>query len=183
MKKQYRRVIHNYFSDYITWLLIVSFLFIISFVAAIAFNGVNGFVWLIPILFLIIYSLSMPLLILYCKALQDIKKENIEKVSLEVFKIQYDDRFSFKNSGGASVGKTKYRIIDENHNIYLLSATTNKEGYMIFQSDPNFYLRIEFLEKSRLVLSMKIVEPSKTIKDASKQHNIKHLKKVFNCYF
>ena len=34
MKTRYKKVIRTYFSDYVNWLIVVSFLFIISFVAA-----------------------------------------------------------------------------------------------------------------------------------------------------
>jgi len=184
MKKQYNKVIRTYFSDYITWLLVVSFLFVASFGAAVALNGANKFTYLIPLLFLVIYLLSIPLLILYYKANRDVNAGNIEKHTIEISEIRYDDRFTFKNRGGAMVGKTKYRIVDSNNNVYLLSTSSSNDMFIAFHPQPTFRIEIEFLSNSRLVLGMKIVENSKTIKDARKQqHNFTHFKKVFNHYF
>lgn len=183
MKKRYNRVIRTYFSDYTSFLLVVSCLFIVSFVATAALNGANKFIWLIPILFLVIYLQSTPLLILYCKANRDLKADNIEKHTIKIGEVRYDDRFTFKNRGGAIVGRTKYRIVDDSNNIYLLSTSNNNDMFMMFHPQPTFHLEIEVLANSRLVLSMKIIEDSKTIKETREQHIIKHFKKVFNHYF
>ena len=184
MKNRYKKVIRTYFSDYVNWLLAVSFLLIVSFVATVALNGVNKFLWLIPVSFLIIYLLSAPLLKLYIKANKDIKSGNIEKHTIQISEIRYDDRFTFKNRGGARVGKTKYRIMDSSNNAYLLSTSNNNDIFITFHPQPTFQLEIEFLSNSRLVLSIRIVENSKTIKEVrEQQHNIKHFKKVFNQYF
>jgi hypothetical protein len=183
MKNRYSKVIRTYFADYVSWLLAVFFLFIVSFAASVALNGVNKWIWVIPGLFVIIFLLSSPLLILYCKVNQDIKAGNIEKITVKTWEIQHDDRFTFKNRGGASVGRQKYRIVDENHNVYLLSTSCEKDIFMIFHPHPVFYIEIEVLKKSGLVLSMKIIENDKTTKDASKQQSIKHFKKIFSHYF
>ena len=72
MSKQHKSVIRTFFSDYLSWLLIVSVIFVISLVATIAFGNANDFIWIIPVLFLLIYCFSLPLLILNCKAKKDI---------------------------------------------------------------------------------------------------------------
>ena len=36
MKNNYRNIFRTYFSDYVTWLLVVSFLFVVSVVTTIA---------------------------------------------------------------------------------------------------------------------------------------------------
>lgn len=184
MKKQYRDIILIYFSEYVAWLLTVSFLLIVSFVAAVIFSGANEFVWLIPVLFLVIYLLTVPLLILYYKVSKDIKAGDIEKLTIKILEIQYDDRFTFKNRGGATAGRIKYKIIDENHNEYLLSTSNNKDMFIMFYPHPAFDIEIEVLKKSRLVLSMKIIENFKTTKEArEQQRNIKGFQKVFSHYF
>lgn len=183
MKNRYSRIIHTYFSDYVNWLIVVSFLFIVSFIAAVAFNGANKFIWLIPVLFLVIYLLATPLLILFCKAIKDLRADNIEKLTIKTFAIRHDDSFTFKNRGGATVGMQKYRIIDDNNNIYLLSTSNDKDNFMVLHTQPTFYLEIEVLKKSRLVLRMKIIENTKTIKETRKQDNIKQFKKAFSHYF
>lgn len=184
MKNRYSRIIRTYFSDYVNWLIVVSFLFIVSFIAAVAFNGANKFIWLIPVLFLVIYLLATPLLILFCKAIKDLRADNIEKITIKTFAIRHDDSFTFKNRGGATVGMQKYRIIDENNNIYLLSTSNDKDNFMVLHTQPTFYLEIEVLKKSRLVLSMKIIENTKTIQETRKQQdNIKQFKKAFSHYF
>ena len=184
MKNRDSRIIRTYFSDYVNWLIVVSVLFIVSFVAAVAFNGVNRFIWLIPVLFLIIYFLSTPLLILFCKASKDLRADNIKKLTIKISAIRHDDSLTFKNRGGATVGMQKYRIVDENNNIYLLSTSNDKDNFMILHPHPTFCLEIEVLKKSRLVLSMKIIENPKTIKESHKQQdNIKHFKKAFSHYF
>ena len=184
MKNRYSRIIRTYFSDYVNWLIVVSFLFVVSFAAAVVFNGTNKFIWLIPVLFLTIYLLATPLLILFCKAINDLRADDIEKITIKAFAIRHDDSFTFKNRGGATVGMQKYRIVDENNNIYLLSTSNDKDNFMVLYTQPTFYLEIEVLKKSRLVLSMKIIENSKTIKETRKQQdNIKQFKKAFSRYF
>ena len=184
MKNQYSKVIQNYFSDYVNWLLAVSFLFIVSFVATVAYDGGYKFIWLIPLLFLVIYLLSIPQLILYLKANRDAKAGNIKKHTIEILEIRYDDRFVFKNRGGARVGKAKYRIVDSNNDVYLLSTSNKNDMFITSHPQPAFHIEIEFLSNSRLVLSMRIIECSKTIKEVCvQQHNITHFKKVFRHYF
>lgn len=132
MSKQCKSVIRTFFSDYLSWLLIVSALFVISLVATIAFGNANGFIWIIPVLFLVIYCFSLPLFILYSRAKKDIKNRNIEQITIKTFKIEQDDKFGLKNRGGATVGKRKYRIIDEKGNYYLLSTSNEKDMFLCF---------------------------------------------------
>ena len=74
---------------------------------------------------------------------------NIEQITIKTFKIEQDDTFGFKNRGGAAVGKRKYKIIDENHNVYLLSTANDKDLFFMFAPQPTFHVEIEFLKKSR----------------------------------
>ncbi len=181
MKKRYSKVIRTYFSDYVIWLIGVSFLFISTLIV---FNRTNKFIWLIPVLFLVIYLLSIRLLTLYFRARKDLKADNIEKLTIQIATIQYDNYFNFKSKGGGMVGAIKYRIVDENHNIYLLSASKTKDNLLFFHPHPTFSLEILVLKKSRLVLSMKIIENTKTTIEARKQQrNIKRFKEVFCHYF
>ena len=184
MSKQYKNVIRTFFSDYLSWLLIVSILFIISFVATFAFGNTNGLIWIIPISFLAIYCCSLPLFILYCKVKKDIKNRNIEKITIETFKIEQDDTFGFKNKGGVTVGKRKYKIIDENGNYYLLSTTNEKDMFFMFHINPSFSIEIEFLKISRLVLHMKIIdEPQTNNKVRTKKYDTaSDFRKIFNHY-
>jgi len=184
MEKKHTAVIRTYFSDYVKWLLLVSFLFLITLVATIAFNGVTEFFWIVPVSFIVIYLFSIPLFMLYGKAKKDIKDRNIEKIIIRTFTIDYDKNFNFENNGGATIGKTKYRIIDENNNLYLVSTSNDKDLFMGFYPDSSFSLEITVLKKSRLVLGIKILENAKTIKESREQrHNINHFKKIFNHYF
>lgn len=181
MNKQYKTVIQTYFSDYVKWLLLVSFLFVVSLMASIAFNGASEFLWVIPVSFIVIYFLSIPLFILYGKVRKDIKDNNIDQITIRTFTINHDKNFNFKNRGGTTIGKTKYRIIDENNNLYLVSTSNDNELFMCFH--PNFSLEVIVLKKSRLVLQMRIIENTQTFKEAREQnHNIKHFKKIFNHY-
>lgn len=184
MSKQYKSVIRTFFSDYLSWLLIVSVLFVISLVVTIAFGDANEFILIIPILFLVIYCFSLPLLILYCKVKKDIKNKNIEQITIKTFKIEQDDTFGFKNRGGVAVGKRKYRIIDENGNNYLLSTANEKDMFFMFHFNPSFSIEIEFLKTSRLVLHMKIIdEPQTNKKDRAKKYNAaSDFRKIFNHY-
>ena len=183
MSKQYKNVIRTFFSDYLCWLSIVSALFVISLVATIAFDNTNGFIWIIPVLFLVICCLSFPLLILYCKARKDLKYNNIDKLTIKILKIEQDDKFGFKNRGGATAGKKKYRIIDENGNYYLLSTANDKDMFIMFNPDPTFSIEIEVLKKSRLVLRMKLINEPKVKKETKHQKNsIKHFADIFGHY-
>ena len=157
MNKKYNNIIHIFFSDYLAWLLIVSSLFVISFVLAIAFGKAQGFIWIIPILFLVINCCSLHLLVLYCKVKKDIKDRNIEQTIIKNFKIEQDDTFVFKIRGGGAVGKRKYRIIDENGNYYLLSTINEKDMFFALHYNHTFSIEIEYLKTSRLVLQMKII--------------------------
>jgi hypothetical protein len=184
MKNKYNGVIRNYFSDYGKWLLGVTIIFVITIILLVALRGIDQFFWVIPVMFLIIYLMTTPLLILYCKVSRDIKVGNIEKTTVKILEIQYDDRFSFKNNGGATVGKQKYKIVDENHDFYLLSTANDKDLFFMFAPKPTFDVEIEFLKKSRLVLKMRIIEDFKTIKEAREQkQNIQQFRKVFRHYF
>ena len=183
MSKQYKSVIRTFFSDYLSWLLIVSVLFVISLVATIAFGNANGFIWIIPVLFLVIYCLTLPLLVLYCKVKKDINNRNIEQITIKTFKIEEDDTYGFKNRCGGTVGKRKYRIIDENGNYYLLSTSIEKDLFL-FRFNPTFSIEIEFLKTSRLVLQMKIIdEPQTNKKVRAKNYNTaSDFRKIFNHY-
>ncbi len=186
MSKRYINSIRIFFSDYVSWLLIIACLFIVSLVAVVAFGNANGFIWIIPVMFLIILCLCLPfpLLILYCKVRKDLKHNNIDKLTVKIAEIQQYDKFEFKNRVGATVGKRKYRIIDENDNYYLLSTANDKDMFLIFHPDLSFSVEVEVLNKSRLVLSMKLMEEPKTKKAARKQnYNIARFKKVFSHYF
>ena len=184
MSKQYKSVIRTFFSDYLSWLLIVSFLFIISLALTIALGNANSFIWIIPVLFLAIYCCSLPLLILYCKVKKDIKNRNIEQITIKFFKIEQDDTFGFKNRGGAAVGKRKYRIIDENGNYYLLSTANEKDMFFMFHINTSFSIEIEFLKTSRLVLHMKIIdEPQTNKKVRAKKYNAESdFREIFGHY-
>ena len=183
MSKQYKSVIRTFFSDYISWLLIVTFLFVFSIVAIIAVGNVNKFIWIVPILFIIIYCLTFRWLILYCKMRKDLKHNNIDKLTVKILKIEQDNKLGFANRGGATVGKRKYRIIDENGNYYLLSTANEKDMFLIFQPDISISVEVEVLNKSRLVLSMKLMEEPKTKKLSRKQdYNIAQFKKMFSHY-
>ena len=184
MNTRYKTVIKTYFSDYVSWLLIVSFLFLVSFVAYLIFNGANSFIWGIPVCFIIIYLMCIPWLILYLKVQKDLKECNTEKLYISVKEIKEDKKFTFKNRGGATVGKHKYRIIDAENSKYLISTSNDKNFFNGFYPAPNFVIEIEYLKRSRLVLRMNIVEGSKTTKETrEQQHNINHFKKIFSHYF
>ena len=184
MNKKYNNVIHIFFSDYLAWLLIVSSLFVVSCVLAIAFGKAQGFIWIIPVLFLVIYCFSLPLLILYCKTKKDIKNRNIEQITIKNFKIEQDDTFGFKNRGGATVGKRKYRLIDENGDYYLLSTANEKNMFFMLHFNPTFSIEIEFLKTSRLVLQMKIIDEPQTNKKgrAKKYNTASDFRKIFSHY-
>ena len=114
---------------------------------------------------------------------KDLKYNNIDKLTIKILKFEQDDAFGFKHRGGATVGKRKYRIIDENGNYYLLSTANDKDMFLIFQPDLSFSVEVEVLNKSRLVLSMKLTEEPKKKKVSRKQdYNIAQFKKVFSHY-
>lgn len=184
MQKKYKNVIKNYFSDYIEWLLIVTFLMIISFIAALYFNHLNKFIWVIPVSFVIIYLLSLPLLILYIRARTDIQKHSVKKAAFHIADLRIENNYTFKNRGGTIIGKIKYRIFDDENNGYLLCASVKKEPFWGFDPAPDFSVEIEYLETSKLVLSMKIQGNQHTPHQAHKQaQNINLFKRVFKIYF
>ena len=184
MRKQYKNVIRTFFSDYFNWLLIVTFLFVFSVVAIIAVGNANNFIWIVPLLFIIIYCFTFRWLILYFKTRKDLQYNNIDKLIVKILKIEQDNKLGFMNQGGATVGKRKYRIIDENGNNYLLFTKNEKDMFLIFQPDLSISVEVEVLNKSRLVLSMKLMEEPKTKKLSQKQdYNIAQFKKVFIHYF
>ncbi|MGM9642496.1 MAG: hypothetical protein ACI3XI_04725 [Eubacteriales bacterium] len=183
MSKQYKDVIRIFFSDYLCWLVSISVLFVISLVAAIAFVNANGFIWIIPISFLVIYCSSFPLFILYCKARKDLKYNNIDKLAIRILKIEQDDKLVFRNRGGAIAGKRKYRIIDENGDYYLLSTANDKGMFILYNPDFTFSLEVEVLKKSRLVLRMKLIDEPKVKKETKNQkYSIKLFSDIFGHY-
>ena len=183
MEKQSHSAIRIFFSDYLSWTVILCVLFVITLVCVIAFDHARRFIWAIPIMFLFIFSFSFRLLILYCKTKKDLKNNNIETLTIHISNIQQDDTYIFRHRGGGSVGKIKYKITDENGNYYLLSAANDKDIFVLFHPHPTFDVEIEVLKKSRLVLRMKIIDAPKTKKSARNQnHNITQFKKVFGHY-
>jgi hypothetical protein len=115
---------------------------------------------------------------------KDIKTSNIETIAIKISEIRYDNHVNFTNKGGATVGRTKYQIVDDKQNIYLVSAANDKDSFMTFQPQPTFSVELVYLEKSRLVISMRIIENFKTVREAQKQRqNIMRFKKVFRHYF
>lgn len=184
MKKQYAAAIHTYFSDYVKWSLCVTVLFVATLVAIVAFKGVSKFFWVVPALFIVMYLSSIRHLILYSKARKDIKDNNIDRITIQTFTVELDKSFNFKNRGGVTIGKGKYRIIDENNNLYLISASNDNGLFMGFYPSPAFSLKMVVLKQSRLVLQMEMLENAKSIKESREQrHNIKHFKETFSHYF
>ena len=170
MCKRYKNVIRNFFSDYVSWLLIITLVFAVSFALLIAIDHTNGIIWAFPVLFLIFYVLaSFPFLPLYCKVRKDIKKGKIDTLMIKSFKIEEDGTFQLKNKGGGIVGKRKYRIIDEQDNYYLLSASSDRYIPVVFYPGPTFFVEIEVSRTSRLVLSMKLIEDPKVKKETKPQ--------------
>lgn len=183
VKKQSYSAIRTFFSDYLSWIIILCVLFVITLVSVIATGNAKGFIWLVPVMFLLIFSFSFRLLILYCKAWKDLKNNNIETLTIHISDIQRDDTYIFRHRGGGSVGKLKYKLTDKNGNFYLLSAANEKDMFVLFRPHPTFDLEIEVLKKSRLVLRMKIIDVPRTKKDARKpNYNITQFKKVFGHY-
>jgi hypothetical protein len=185
MKQRNKDIIRIFFSDYFSWILIVFVLFVVTLAAVICSGNANGFIWIVPASFVIIFSFSFRLLVLYCKAKKDLKDNNVETLTVRITKIQQDNTLGFKNRGGATVGKRKYKLIDENDNYYLLSTASDKEMfYAFYPNPPAFSIEIVFLKRSRLVLRMKIIDASKANKEAGEQKNkITQFKKVFSHYF
>lgn len=185
MKQRNKEIIRIFFSDYFSWILVVLFVFVITLAAVIWSSNANGFIWIVPASFVIIFSFSFRLLVLYCKAKKDLKDNNTETLTVRITTIQQDNTLGFKNRGGATVGKRKYRLIDENDNYYLLSTASEKEMfYAFYPNHLDFSVEILFLKRTRLVLRMKIVDTSKTNKEAGEQkNNITQFKKVFGHYF
>lgn len=159
MKKEYKAVIRAFFSDYACWLFGVTALLAAAFAIGMR-GGIGGGVWVIPILLLLLYALSAPLFVLYCKAKRDMKNGQVEKVLVQAAVLLEDARLNFRNRGGAIVGKKKYRIIDENGNVYLLSASDNRDALAVWQPACDFPLEIEVLKQARLVLHMRVAEPA-----------------------
>ena len=184
MQEKYKHVIKNYFSDLIAWLLGVTFLMFVSLTAALVFQASNPFVWVIPAAFGIIYLFSLPLFILHIKVRTDIRKKAIQKTVLQIADLQTDDKFMFKNRGGAIAGKVKYRIFDEENNSYLLCASDERIPILACPSSPGFFVEIEYLESSKFVLRMKILDENSTLKEARKQsRSIEPFKRTFHISF
>lgn len=72
MKRTYKAVLRNYFSDYARWFLAVTALLAVTFAVGIS-GGAGKGIWAIPVLLLVFYLLSAPLFVLYCRARRDIK--------------------------------------------------------------------------------------------------------------
>ena len=136
----------------------VSVLFPVSFAVYLILAGINSFFWVIPVGFLMIYSISIPLLVLYVRVQKDLKECNIEKRRISVKEIKEDGRFTFQNRGGAAVGRSKYRILDEDDQEYLISAFSDKD---CFYPAPDFEIEAEYLKRSRMVLRMNLIEGPK----------------------
>lgn len=179
-----KAVIKTYFSDYARWLLCVSVLFAVSFAVDLFLAGMSSFFWVIPVGFLMIYSISIPLLVLYVRVQKDLKECNIEKRRISVKEIKEDRRFTFQNRGGAAVGRSKYRILDEDDQEYLISAFSDKDCFMGFSPAPDFEIEAEYLKRSRMVLRMNLMEGPQTRREARRQkNNMEHFRKTFRQYF
>lgn len=154
---------------------------VVCFELANSFNGESKYNYSILACFFIMLLLSIPLLRFYFKVRKDVKGNNIETVTIKVKDICEDKEFNFRNNGGVVIGKGKYRIIDENDNIYLCSSS-NKKNTFLDTCDLNFSIDVVVLKNSRLLLSMKI-NKFKTLRQSREQaHNIRELKKHFSHY-
>ena len=174
MKRTYKAVLRNYFSDYARWFLAVTALLAVTFAVGIS-GGAGKGIWAIPVLLLVFYLLSAPLFVLYCRARRDIKNGNIEKVAVQAATIREDPRLNFRSRGGL-VGRKKYRMTDETGNVYLLSASGHTDTWLTCPEE-GFPLEIEVLKQARLVLHMYAE------KQPHAQPNAENFIKVFRHYF
>ena len=189
MKKPYSRIVHHYFSEYVSMILTLFLVFAVSFVGIAAISGFNQTIWLIPLVFLFLCLLYTPFFRSYIRAYRELKAENTEKRKIKISEIIIDEKASLYAKHRHSpvrrlAGKEKYKMIDENQNVYLLTAANDKVRFIGFHPMPTFYVVIEFLKESGLVLSMKLIENTKSVKEKREQErNIRFFKSAFCHYF
>ena len=180
MKNQDSRVIRSYFAQTFSWLLSVSILFAVILVPLILYGGMTFHICIFSAGYLIVCFCVTPQLFLYYKARKDIKAENIETLVIQVSELQIDHRHNMRGT----TGETRYRLLDENQNVYLLVAGKTEETLVILQSPSNFRVELRYLKNAGLVLNMKLIEDLETVKEERNQRkNRMRFKRVFVHYF
>jgi len=172
-KRTDKSMFHFYFSDFYSWNACVAVLFIVSYTLTLIRGNSWGRCWVIPVCFLVFIFLSIKYYILFFTAVQDLKGNHIEEVSVHIQQAVQDKKFNFYTVG--LVGHERCLLIDSDAAKYRVVLGRNK----IIESHPSEYysgaqIRIVYLSKSRIVLSMKTL---------SSDNATKHLHKLLSEYF
>lgn len=182
-KQTTNKLIKQYFADYLTWLIMITFFMILCIALVLFWKGATGFIWAILILFVLIYSSNSAFFKLYLKIRKDLSGNQIKKETVSVAKLAVDPMYNFKKSTGDAMGKTKYRLFDHQGNDYILACFSDKQKFTEFSPYPKFKAEIEYLASSNFVLSLRIVDDHLGPKDLQRQKdNIEQMKNLFHPY-
>ena len=166
---------NKYFSDYFKWNIAVAAVFIISYVLGLNFGSTFGKYWIIPVIYLVILSLSAKYHILFFTALKDLKRKQIEEASVHVRRIVSDKQRNYTSKNGAIFGNEKCLLLDSGGSEYRVILNS---GHRAESRSSEYYCNaqviVEYLAGSRIVIHMKTVSSD----DAAA-----HLREDFSEYF
>jgi hypothetical protein len=183
MKSKQKTAIQRYFADYTAWLIIVAVMSVAVTLLALLIRGKEPLIWVIPAGFALIWLCSLPVLLYYIRVMRDWKAQAIGKAVITVADIQVDDTYAFKSHGVARMSGIKYELIDREGKRYLLCADEKSLGVMHFFPELDMQLEVVYLERSKLILRMRILKcESKRKKDRRQQWMLEQFKGNFRHY-
>lgn len=183
MKSKQRTAIKLYFADYTAWVILLAVLAVIVTLLALLIRGKDPLIWLIPAGFALIWLCGLPVVIYHIRVMRDWKRQAIGKAVIAVADIQVDDTYAFKSHGVVRMGGIKYKLLDREGKRYLLCADEKSLGVMHFFSELDMQLEVVYLERSRLILRMRILKcESKQKKDRRQQWTLEQFKGNFRHY-
>lgn len=179
MTPKQKQAVKHYFSDYVTWLVVLTVLLLAAFFAIIALHGAGWYLWALAACFVLLHLTSLPWLGLAVKVWKDIRTNAVQTCVIRIAEIQPDRRLHFQNRCGGAAGKAKYILSDEAHRPFRLSASS--ETFCDFHSLPQAEIEITFLETSGLIVGMRIQEPQPATREEAQ--TVKRFQRIFKIYF
>ena len=183
MKSKQKTAIQRYFADYTAWLILLAVLAVIVTLLALLIRGKDPLIWVIPAGFALIWLCGLPVVIYHIRVMRDWKAQTIGKAVITVADIQVDDTYAFKSHGVVRMGGIKYELIDREGKRYLLCADEKSLGVMHFFPELDMQLEVVYLERSKLILRMRILKcESKRKRDSRQQWMLEQFKGNFRHY-
>ena len=153
-------IFHKFFAEFYKWNAAGFILFLVAYVSVLIWGGEWGRYWLFPVCWLILLLTAVRYYVYFFTALIDLKKSRIETKDISVQTVLLDKHLNYYNRGGVMLGNGKCRLIDSENTVYYV---TSEGTDALFWPDDYYHraeVRIEYLERSKIVLHMKNISRS-----------------------